>query len=120
ESTFIPAAAGAGYGVNANAENKDLALRFISFVMSAEGMSAFNEAQGSLPALPDTGFDVDPSLSELTDFINSGRTVPFMDQLWPNAKVQQTMLSGLQEIFSGQTTPEQLLADMDADYREGT
>ena len=120
DSTFIPAAAGAGYGVNANSNNKDLALRFISFVMSPEGMSVFNEAQGSLPALPDTGFDVDPSLSELIEYINSGRTVPFMDQLWPNAKVQQTMLSGLQEIFSGQTTPEQLLADMDADYQEGS
>ena len=39
------------------------------------------------------------------------RTVPFMDQLWPNAKVQQTMLSGLQEIFSGQSTPDKLLDD---------
>jgi raffinose/stachyose/melibiose transport system substrate-binding protein len=117
DSTYIPAAAGAGYGVNANAKNKELALKFISFVMSPEGMSVFNEAQGSLPALADTGFDVDPSLTELTDFINAGRTVPFMDQLWPNPKVQQTMLSGLQEIFSDQTTAEQLLADMDADYR---
>ena len=43
-----------------------------------------------------------------------------MDQLWPNAKVQQTMLSGLQEIFSGQSTPDKVLAEMDADYKAGT
>ena len=42
-----------------------------------------------------------------------------MDQLWPNAKVQQTMLSGLQEIFSGQSTPDKVLAAMDADYKAG-
>jgi raffinose/stachyose/melibiose transport system substrate-binding protein len=119
-STFMPAAAGAGYGVNVKAKNKDLALKFITYVMSPEGMSVFNKAQGSLPALAGTGFAVDPSLSELTNYINSGKTVPFMDQLWPTAKVQQTMLSGLQEIFSGQTTPDKLLASMDADYKAGS
>ena len=42
-----------------------------------------------------------------------------MDQLWPNPKVQQTMFAGLQEIFSGQSTPADLLASMDADYKSG-
>ncbi|WP_144124143.1 ABC transporter substrate-binding protein [Catellatospora sichuanensis] len=118
-STFMPGAAGAGYGVNAKAKNKDLALKFVSFVMSPEGMAVFNKAQGSLPALSGVGATADPSLAELTKFINEGRTVPFMDQLWPTAKVQQNMLSGLQEIFSGQTTPDKLLAEMDADYKAG-
>jgi raffinose/stachyose/melibiose transport system substrate-binding protein len=59
-------------------------------------------------------------LTELSKFVRADRTVPFMDQLWPNAKVQQTMLSGLQEIFSGQSTPKKLLDDMDADYKDGS
>lgn len=117
--TLIPAAAGAGYGVNAKAKNKELALKFVNFVMSPEGMNLFVKKQGGLPSLPDTGYAVDPSLTELSKFITSDRTVPFMDQLWPNAKVQQTMLSGLQEIFSGQSTPEKLLAEMDTDYKAG-
>ncbi|WP_328222170.1 MULTISPECIES: ABC transporter substrate-binding protein [unclassified Streptomyces] len=118
--TLIPAAAGAGYGVNAKARNEELALRFVDFVMSPEGMNTFVEKQGGLPSLPDTGFAADPSLAELSEFIGSDRTVPFMDQLWPNPKVQQTMLSGLQEIFSGQSTPEKLLDEMDADYKAGS
>ncbi|WP_216588222.1 ABC transporter substrate-binding protein [Streptomyces brasiliscabiei] len=117
--TLIPAAAGAGYGVNAKAKNEELALKFVDFVMSPKGMTTFVEKQGSLPTLPDTGYRTDPSLAELTEFIESDRTVPFMDQLWPNPKVQQTMLSGLQEIFSGQSTPEKLLDEMDADYTSG-
>jgi len=116
---MMPAAAGAGYGVNAKAKNKELALKFVNFVMSPAGMSVFNKKQGSLPSLPDNASSVDPSLTDLTKFINDNRTVPFMDQLWPNAKVQQTMLSGLQEIFSGQSTPEKVLAAMDADYKAG-
>ena len=119
-SFFMPGAAGAGYGINAKTKNKDLALKFVNYVMSPAGMTVFNKAQGSLPALPDTGYAIDPSLTELEKFINSGRTVPFMDQLWPNAKVQQTMLSGIQEIFSGQSTPEKMFAAMDADYKSGS
>ncbi|MFI6436398.1 ABC transporter substrate-binding protein [Streptomyces sp. NPDC050759] len=119
-ATLIPAAAGAGYGVNAKTKNEDLALKFVNFVMSPEGMTLFVKKQGGLPALSDTGYAVDPSLTELSTFIQADRTVPFMDQLWPNAKVQQTMLSGLQEIFSGQSTPDKLLGEMDADYKAGS
>ncbi|NEA63523.1 extracellular solute-binding protein [Streptomyces sp. SID12488] len=118
--TLIPAAAGAGYGVNAKAKNEELALKFVDFVMSPEGMNLFVKKQGGLPSLSDTGFVANPSLAELSEFIGDGRTVPFMDQLWPNAKIQQTMLSGLQEIFSDQSTPKKLLAEMDADYKAGS
>jgi raffinose/stachyose/melibiose transport system substrate-binding protein len=118
--TIMPAAAGAGYGVNAKAKNKELALKFVDYVMSPAGMSVFNQKQGSLPALADSGSAVDPTLAEVATFINGNRTVPFMDQLWPNAKVQQTMLSGLQEIFSGQSTPDKVLAAMDTDYKAGS
>jgi raffinose/stachyose/melibiose transport system substrate-binding protein len=116
---LMPAAAGAGYGVNAKAKNKELALKFVNFVMSPAGMNEFVKIQGGVPALPDTGYTVDESLADVETFINANRTVPFMDQLWPNAKVQQTMLSGLQEIFSGQSTPAKLLAAMDTDYKAG-
>jgi raffinose/stachyose/melibiose transport system substrate-binding protein len=119
-STFMPAAAGAGYGINAKAKNKTLALKFITYVMSPEGMNIFNKKQGSLPSLADSGSTTDPSLAELSTYVNQGKTVPFMDQLWPNPKVQQTMLSGLQEIFSNQTTPDKLFPKMDAEYKAGS
>ena len=118
-SFFMPGAAGAGYGVNVKTKNKDLALKFVNYIMSPAGMTVFNKKQGSLPSLPDTGYSIDPSLTVLSTFINSGKTVPFMDQLWPNAKVQQTMLSGIQEIFSGQSTPDKMFAAMDSDYKNG-
>jgi raffinose/stachyose/melibiose transport system substrate-binding protein len=58
--------------------------------------------------------------SQTLTYVKDNRTVPFMDQLWPNAKVQQTMLSGLQEIFSNQSTPQKVLAAMDQDYKSGS
>jgi raffinose/stachyose/melibiose transport system substrate-binding protein len=120
-ATFLmPAAAGAGYGVNAKAKNKDLALKFITYVMSPAGMKLFNSKQGSLPTLAAAGSTVDPGLTQLATFVKENRTVPFMDQLWPNAKVQQTMLSGLQEVFSNQSTPGKVLAQMDEQYKAGS
>src|SRR5262249_37641876 len=44
--TIMPAAAGAGYGINAKTKNKDLALKFVNYVMSPAGMSVFNKKQG--------------------------------------------------------------------------
>jgi raffinose/stachyose/melibiose transport system substrate-binding protein len=117
--TIVPAAAGAGYGVNAKAKNPDLAMKFISFVMSPQGMNLFVEKQGGLPSLSGTGFKLDPALTELSTYVEQNKTVPFMDQLWPNPKVQQTMLSGIQEVFSKQATPDKVLAAMDADYKAG-
>jgi raffinose/stachyose/melibiose transport system substrate-binding protein len=119
-SFLMPAAAGAGYGVNAKAKNKELALKFITFVMSPEGMKVFNEKQGSLPTLASAGSTVDPGLAELSTFVKDNRTVPFMDQLWPNAKVQQTMLSGLQEVFSDQSDAAKVLGAMDTQYKAGS
>ncbi|BBC38524.1 hypothetical protein SGFS_098180 [Streptomyces graminofaciens] len=118
--TLMPAGAGAGYAINAKAKNKELALKFVNFVMSPEGMNTFVKKQGSLPTLPDTGFAADPSLAEVTKFVEADRTVPFMDQLWPSAKVGQTLVSGIQEIFSGQSTPGKLLDEMDTHYKAGS
>ena len=36
-------------------------------------------------------------------FLTEGKTVPFMDQQWPNAKVQPAHFAGVQELFAGKT-----------------
>jgi raffinose/stachyose/melibiose transport system substrate-binding protein len=88
--------------------------------MSPEGMNTFVGKQGGLPTLPDTGFTIDPSLTEVQKFITDERTVPFMDQLWPNPKVQQTLFSGMQEMLGGRSTPQKVLSAMDTDYKSGS
>src|SRR5689334_7403047 len=49
--TIMPAAAGAGYGINARTKNKALALKFVNYVMSPDGMNLFVKKQGGLPSL---------------------------------------------------------------------
>lgn len=119
-TTLIPDAAGSGYGINAKTKHKALALKFINYIMSPTGMNLFTTKQGSVPSLPGTGHRADPALTDVMPLITANRIVPFMDQLWPNAKVQQTMLAGIQDMFSGRSTPDKVLAAMDAAYRTGT
>ena len=55
-----------------------------------------------------------PALATLIQFEKKGKTVPFMDQLWPNAKVQADHFAGVRELFDGKATPAQVLQQMDA------
>ncbi|MEN0071349.1 MAG: hypothetical protein AAGC63_10105, partial [Propionicimonas sp.] len=86
---------------------------------SPDAMAAFATTAGSLPALPTDAFTADPALQILVDFQNAGRTYPFMDQFWPNTKVQQAHLDGVQRVFAGSASVDDVLAAMDAAYAEG-
>jgi raffinose/stachyose/melibiose transport system substrate-binding protein len=64
----------------------------------------------------------DARLSDLAKpfaaFLAQGRAVPFMDQLWPNAKVQPAHFAGIQELFAGKTDVDGLLKSLDEAYQE--
>ena len=44
--------------------------------------------------------------------------MPFMDQQWPNAKVQPAHFAGVQELFAGKTDIDGLLAKLDEAYQQ--
>jgi raffinose/stachyose/melibiose transport system substrate-binding protein len=116
--TQMPGAAGGAYGVNADSDNKELALELIDFMGSPEGMNAYVEATGELPSIPNDQFEIKPTLEPLVAFQQEGKTVPYMDQLWPNPKVQATHFTVVQEVFAGEATPAEALADMDEAYAD--
>jgi raffinose/stachyose/melibiose transport system substrate-binding protein len=117
--TWMPGAAGAAWGVNAKARNRDLALRFVDFLATPTAMNAFVRAAGSLPAFPNAQYKADAALASLVRFQRSGKTVPFMDQLWPNPRVQAEHLTGLQDVFAGKKKAIDVLRAMDRAYRSG-
>jgi len=116
---LMPGAAAGTYAINAATGVMDLATQFVDFMATPEAMNTFAETGGSLPAVPNDAFDAPPELAEFIEYQSDGRTVPFMDQLWPNPQVQSAHLTGVQEIFAGQRTPDEVLAAMDTAYQEG-
>ena len=119
EDTRMAAALGAAYGVNVKAKNADGAKQLVDYLTSDEGLSTYNTAIAGIPALPSSSFEQDPALDTLTQYLADGKTDPFMDQLWPNAKVQQTHFEVLQQLLAGSTDAKGALSQMDAAYAEG-
>ncbi|GAA1769254.1 ABC transporter substrate-binding protein [Kocuria aegyptia] len=119
EETRMAGAAGSAYAVNASSDNKENALKFIDFIQSPEGMNLYAETNAALPAIPNDEYETHPALTVLQEHQQEGKTDPFMDQLWPNARVQQAHFAAVQELLGGQTTVEDALAQMDSAYAQG-
>ncbi|MEV5829815.1 extracellular solute-binding protein [Spirillospora sp. NPDC052242] len=118
ERTRMPGAAGGAFAMNAKAANPDLATEFIDFLATPKAMNLYAGATGNLPSFPNDEFELDPTLQPLVDFQKANKTVPFMDQLWPNPKVQQAHFTGVQNMFAGDADPTAVLKQMDEAYKE--
>src|SRR3954451_9418540 len=114
--TRMAGAPAAAFAVNAKTKNPE-AMRFMTFLASAAAQNAFAKASGNLPAYSNAAYKPDAGITTFVSYLKAGKTVPFMDQLWPNAKVQDAHLTGLQDLFAGKSTVADVLADMDKAYR---
>jgi raffinose/stachyose/melibiose transport system substrate-binding protein len=114
--TRMPGATSGGPGVNSKTRNRSLALKFVQFMAQPENMNKWATSGGSLPAFPNDQFVAGSELAGFVEFQKTGRTVPFMDQFWPNPTVQNVHLAGVQDMFSGNSRPTQVLERMDAAY----
>lgn len=118
--TRMAGAAGSTYAVTTKAKNKDLAYKFMDYIQSPEGMNLYASAQKALPAVPNDEFEVDPALATLQQYQKEGKTDPFMDQNWPNPRVQQTLFQVSQDLLAGKTDAQSALKQMDAAYTAGS
>jgi raffinose/stachyose/melibiose transport system substrate-binding protein len=118
-ATRMAGAVGASYAVNAATKNKDAAIDFIDWLASDEGSSVYATAVAGIPAIPSESFEADPLLDTFIQYQTDGKTDPFMDQLWPNSKVQQVHFEVLQQLLAGSLSSEDALKQMDAAYAEG-
>lgn len=118
EDTYMPGAAGSAWAINAKAKNPELAKKFLEFLLSEEGMNAYAAANGTLPSIPGTA-ETDPALSTLKQYQADDKTIAWMDQLWPNARVQAAHFEAVQNMLAGTATPKQGLEAMDAAYAKG-
>ncbi|URN02898.1 extracellular solute-binding protein [Actinomadura madurae] len=116
--TRMPGAAGGAFAMNAKTKKTDLAGKFIDFLGTPEAQNLYASATGNLPSIPNDRFKLDPVLQPLVDYQKAGKTVPFMDQLWPNPKVQQAHFTGVQNMFAGKADPDTVLREMDEAYKD--
>lgn len=116
KQTWMAGAPSAAFAVNAKAAKNPAAIAFINFLASPAAQGAFAKATGNLPSYASKTYKPDPSLSVFVSYLRAGKTWPFMDQLWPNPKVQAAHLAGIQAVFAGTSSVAQMLQQMDQAY----
>ncbi|GAB1817705.1 ABC transporter substrate-binding protein [Herbidospora sp. RD11066] len=112
----IPRGIGVSFSVNEKAKNRNGALDFVDWLATPEAIAAWFGAAPGIPAIQGATVDATPVIKGAMDVIAAGDTAPFPDQSWPSAQVQAAHLTGVQQMFSGQATPDQVLATMDEAY----
>lgn len=116
EETILPVGLGAGYGVNAKSENKELARKFLDFYFSEQGMQIAIDTGSIFPSQPVEGFEPTPTLEGISDQAQGDQTAAFPDQSWPTAEVNQVYQDELQKVLGGQSSISDALAKMDASF----
>jgi raffinose/stachyose/melibiose transport system substrate-binding protein len=113
----IAAGISAGLGVSSKTSKMDAAKAFMKWLGEPQQMAVFAKGGYAVP-LVSTGDKLDPLVQPFASFVKDGKAVPFMDQEWPNAKVQPVHFAGIQELFANKTTIPQLLKSMDDAYQQ--
>jgi raffinose/stachyose/melibiose transport system substrate-binding protein len=114
----IPAGVGAGIGASAKGKHLAEAKKFIEWLGEPAQMAMFSKATFSIPLVGADKGSIDPMLEPFAPFLTQNRTVPFMDQQWPNAKVQPAHFAGVQELVAGKTDVDGLLEQLDEAYKQ--
>ena len=110
---------GIPFSIPAKAKNAAAAAAYIDFITSDEAMEIIAE-NGGMPVLrtaelaPEAGVQKD--IYEAFDTVSQeGTLLPYLDYATPS--FSDTAGTGLQEVLGGQKTPEEVLADFEADYQ---
>jgi raffinose/stachyose/melibiose transport system substrate-binding protein len=114
----IPAGVDAGIAASAKGKHLTEAKKFIEWLGKPENMASFSKATYSIPLVGADPAKTDALLQPFAPFMASNKTVPFMDQQWPNAKIQPAHFAGVQELVAGKTNVGELLKTLDEAYQQ--
>jgi raffinose/stachyose/melibiose transport system substrate-binding protein len=111
QDLWIPAGLTAGFAVNARSPRAAAARRFLDFLARPENTLRFNREAFNIPLDPSQGSA--GFLAGFLPYYRAGRTVPFPDQLWPNADTQREHIAVAQDLLAGRVTIDAALTRLD-------
>lgn len=116
--TYLSVSSDFSVAGSAQTKSPKLVADFLEFLASPEGIGAFAEAQGSTPAVGADTSNLLPQYQPVAEYLQDGsdKTRGWPPLTWPNAKVLETLGAGVQAIYTGQMTVDEVLQKMDADW----
>ncbi|WP_274363818.1 ABC transporter substrate-binding protein [Paenibacillus thermotolerans] len=113
-----------GFGITSWSEHKEEAAQFLIFMHTQDRLDAWYEKTGVFPA--DDRFDPNkiatPQMKQIFEMVKAKPSVN-LENFIPSMVEEQSVLSGVQQLLTGEKTPEdiaQLMNDISAQWREMT
>lgn len=110
---------GASYAAAVNKDTKNAAgaRAFINFIVSPAGQTAFTNVSGALKN--DLSFNANrtPWFRPVASLVTRKKVQPSPTRGWTDPAVYNRMGTGIQGLFTGQATVDQILANMDAAWK---
>lgn len=115
---WVSSAIGITITISANTEYPEEAKAYLDFWARPEIMELYLTQKGAFPASVGVSPEIDPAADEMIPYLEVG-SYPFLDQNWPPG-VQDVMLAGIQSVFAGEMTVEEMLQEMDTAWADAT
>ncbi|MDN4477918.1 extracellular solute-binding protein [Demequina sp. SYSU T00039] len=114
DTTLIYASINNALALTADAENAEAAQAFLDWLAQSENLVTYANDSGNLPLGPITADDLPEAYQPVAQYIVDQNYAVLPNQAWTNGEVYNALGMGVQGLFTGQTTPEDVLAAMDA------
>nr|WP_255421973.1 extracellular solute-binding protein [Tessaracoccus sp. MC1627] len=112
---YLAGAASPGWAINPESDNIDAAKAFLTFMVSEEGISTYQEASNGITVTPNFEPAIDEAFEPLVPMIREGQF--YLPQIaWTRAEdvLNVEATAQIQLMALGQATPEQVAAALDA------
>ena len=104
-----------GAAIFAKSPRQETAKLFVQFL--ADNIELYQAAMpGTIPTITEGYTPSNENEQFLVDALTEGRAVHFLNQMWPNARIESAMVNGIQGLLVGTSTPEQMLEAMQTEF----
>lgn len=116
QTPFTVTSANYAWGINAASSDdvKASAQAFLDWAAEPANATAYAEMAGWVPITGIDAANLLPQYAPIGDLLSNGDYTSLPNATWPNPAVYDTLGAGVQGLLTGQTTVDQVLADMDA------
>lgn len=114
---WIPHGVGSTIAVSASTAYPEATRRYLAFWASPEISELYLEATQAFPVSRGVSPELNEAGAQMLPYIASG-SYPFLDQNWPTT-MQRIVRGGVQSVFVGEISIEEMLQEMDRAFRAG-